>query len=61
VHYAGLGLVRARGSYLGLPPLPPEGVGRRAASWKPAICLVKVVVLGFLLFEDVDLPEAGPS
>jgi hypothetical protein len=25
------------------------------------ICLIKVAVLGFLLCEDGDLPEAGPS
>jgi hypothetical protein len=35
VHYAGLGLERVHGSCLCLPPLLPEGAGRRAAAWEP--------------------------
>jgi hypothetical protein len=62
VHYIGLGPERARGSCLGLPPLPLEGVGRQAATCGGMpIYLIKAVVLGLLLCEDGDLPESGPS
>jgi hypothetical protein len=38
-----------------------DEVDRRAAAWGLPICLLKVADLGFLLWEDGDLSDAGPS
>jgi hypothetical protein len=55
------GPLQARGSCVGLPPLPPEGVSRQAAAWGRCLARIMTAVLWFLLHLDEDLFDAWPD